>query len=66
LRIDSNTRGHTSWYYFSIKNGSRLETVTLNICNLSKPSTLYEQGMTPFVFSKKMWADKQKGWSQNT
>ena len=23
LRIDSNTRGHTAWYYFSVSNGSK-------------------------------------------
>ena len=22
LRVDSNTRGHAGWFYFSIKNGS--------------------------------------------
>lgn len=37
LRIDSNTRGHLSWFYFSIKNG-RKEKVKLTICNLTKSS----------------------------
>ena len=55
LRVDSNTRGHTSWYYFSIKNGKKKEKIVINICNLAKPSSLYEQGMKPFVFSKKLW-----------
>jgi hypothetical protein len=53
LRIDSNTRGHTSWYYFSVKNGDKLQKVTLNICNLTKPRNLYEQGMKPYILSKK-------------
>lgn len=66
LRIDSNTRGHTAWYFFSIKNGNRLETVTLNICNLTKHNSLYDQGMRPFVFSKKAWMERQRGWDQDS
>ena len=53
LRIDSNTRGHTQWFYFSVSNGSKIGNLTFNICNLTKPRTLYEQGMRPYVFSKK-------------
>lgn len=41
LRIDSNTRGHTQWFYFSIQNGDKIGKVTLNICNLTKPKSLY-------------------------
>jgi hypothetical protein len=53
LRIDSNTRGHTQWYYFSIKNGKKNEKIILNICNITKGKTLYEQGMKPYIFSRK-------------
>lgn len=43
LRVDSNTRGHTLWYYFSVKNGHMANKVTLNICNISKHHNLYEK-----------------------
>lgn len=43
LRVDSNTRGHTLWYYFSIKNGPLKRKVTLNICNIRKHHNLYEK-----------------------
>jgi hypothetical protein len=42
LRIDSNTKGHVQWFYFSIANGSKREKVKLNLCNLSKAKSLYE------------------------
>ena len=65
LRIDSNTRGHTQWFYFSVQNGNKKGKVTFNICNLTKPKTLYENGMRPYVFSKKKYEKNQSGWEQN-
>ena len=65
LRIDSNTRGHTQWFYFSVQNGKKLGNVTFNICNLSKPRTLYEQGMKPYIFSKKQNERNDKKWHQD-
>lgn len=41
LRVDSNSRGHTGWFYFSVKNGAKKEKVKLNICNLKKHPKLY-------------------------
>jgi hypothetical protein len=43
LRIDSNTRGHTVWYYFLIKNGRHKRNVCLNICNMTKHHNLYQK-----------------------
>jgi hypothetical protein len=64
LRIDSNTRGHLHWFYFSIENGSKLEKVRLNICNLVKTGTLYEQDMQPYVFSKRSFENRGQPWMQ--
>jgi|JI6StandDraft_1071083.scaffolds.fasta_scaffold65258_1 hypothetical protein len=64
LRIDSNTRGHTGWYFFSIANGSRKQEITINIGNLRKPSPLYAQGMRPYVFSRKAFEKRGLQWSQ--
>lgn len=63
LRIDANTRGHTAWYFFSIKNATQ-STVTLNICNLKKTSPLYTNGMTPYVFSRRSFEREGRGWEQ--
>ena len=65
LRVDSNTRGHTQWFYFSVQNGAKTGKVTFNICNLTKPKTLYEQGMRPYVFSKKKNSRSGKLWEQD-
>jgi hypothetical protein len=53
MRVDSNTKGHTSWYFFKIKNKSHIKkSVSLNICNFTKKSLLYRKGMKPYVNSK--------------
>lgn len=51
MRVDSNTRGHNSWFFFRIKN-TRAESVLLNICNFHKPNSLYTAGLQPYCFSK--------------
>lgn len=42
LRVDSNTKGHVQWFYFSVKNGSRRQKLKMNLCNLSKAKSLYD------------------------
>ncbi len=42
LRVDSNTKGHTQWFYFSVKNGLRKQKLKMNICNLSKAKSLFD------------------------
>lgn len=42
LRVDSNTKGHVQWFYFSVKNGKRRSKLKMNLCNLSKGRTLYD------------------------
>jgi hypothetical protein len=49
LRSDTNTKGHTNWYYFKVSNKNLLGTFQLNICNVGKTKTLYNKGMKPFV-----------------
>lgn len=64
LRIDSNTRGHLQWFYFSISNGQKKDRIRLNICNISKPGTLYEKEMQPYMYSRKCNQVKDQGWCQ--
>ena len=40
LRIDSNTRGHTQWFYFTVSNRNR-RSLRLNICNMGREKSLY-------------------------
>lgn len=48
MRIDTNSTGHHQWFYFSIEYNSQTflkQTITFNICNFTKPSSLYNYGM---------------------
>lgn len=46
LRVDSNTRGHTQWFYFEVSSPKKRK-VQLNICNLGRGRTLYEKVHRP-------------------
>lgn len=48
LRSDTNTRGHTSWYYFKVSNRGVTGEVQLNICNFGKKKNLYAGGLKPY------------------
>lgn len=45
MRVDSNTRGHHQWFYFSVKNSNNRGRVNFNIVNFTKKASLYHQGM---------------------
>ena len=53
MRVDTNTKGHRQWFFFSIKNGSFKGKVKLNIFRFKKKYSLYQRGMKPYVFSQK-------------
>lgn len=48
LRSDTNTKGHTNWFYFRVSNGRQLGPVQLNLCNIVKRRNLYGKGMQPY------------------
>lgn len=50
MRVDTNTRGHLQWFYFSIAYDSNESyfserKVKFNICNFTKTTALYKAGM---------------------
>ncbi|CAK93952.1 unnamed protein product (macronuclear) [Paramecium tetraurelia] len=49
MRVDTNTNGHTLWYYFEVTGLKNQEQITFNICNFRKKKCLYERGMKPYV-----------------
>ena len=53
MRMDTNTKGHTQWFYFKIWNTKANEPITFHICNCEKEKTLFGKGLKPYVFSKK-------------
>ena len=44
---DTNTRGHTQWFYFSVSHIRPGSTVKFNIVNLSKGNSLLAHGLRP-------------------
>lgn len=52
MRVDTNTRGHNSWFMFKCRNTRAGLKVKLNICNFHRSSSLFSQGMRPSVFSR--------------
>lgn len=62
LNPDFNTRGHTQWYYFSVRNTRKDVRYRFNIINLVKGDSLYNYGMRPLVYSDKLAAEKRIGW----
>ena len=56
MRVDSNTKGHCSWFYFKVWGLKKGERYTFNICNFTKGRSLYERGMKPYVLRDGKWA----------
>lgn len=52
LENDVNTRGHTQWFYFAVRNGRPGSTVRLRIINMSKAKSLFRLGMRPVAWSE--------------
>jgi len=63
MRADSNTRGHTQWFNFSIKNCAK-KKIKLNIINFKKCKTMYSRGMKPYILSNYLTQVNQPGWVQ--
>lgn len=57
MRVDSNTKGHNTWFYFKVSNFSHQQRIRFNIINFQKNGLLYDQGMKPYCFrsSSKSW-----------
>ena len=60
IRSDTNTKGHTNWFYFKVSNGGENEKIRLNICNMTKNRNLYTKGMKPYAK-----VGKDGVWSQD-
>ena len=64
LRPDLNTRGHTQWFYFSVSNTRRNQSYKLNIINLCKDESLYQEGMRPLLYSVKDSVARGTSWKR--
>ena len=51
LTADTNTKGQTRWFHFSVSGIKKGETVRFNICNFHKPVQLFRKGLRPVYLS---------------
>jgi hypothetical protein len=51
LQNDTNSRGHTQWFYFRVGNTTAGLKVTFNLLNFGKPDSLFNYGMKVLVLS---------------
>ena len=47
MRVDTNTRGHHQWFYFSVEVPESMmkKSITFRVVNFTKPHSLYTSGM---------------------
>ena len=65
IRPDTNSNGHLHWFYFSVTKAKVGQTVTLNIPNFTKYTSLFEQGLKPSVFSWQKYKNRKVGWHRS-
>ncbi|XP_040201594.1 cytosolic carboxypeptidase 3 isoform X1 [Rana temporaria] len=64
LRTDLYTNRHTQWYYFRVTNMRAGILYRFTIINFMKPTSLYNHGMRPLMYSEKEATTRQIGWKR--
>lgn len=62
IRPDTNTEGHTQWFYFKVANMIKGTKYTFKIVNFNKKHSAFRKGMKPTVFSSKRYTATKEGW----
>lgn len=62
LQNDINTVGNTQWFFFSVSNMKKGQSVKFNLVNMVKQSSLFSCGMKPAVFSKRAYEEEGRSW----
>jgi cytosolic carboxypeptidase protein 2/3 len=66
LSVDTNTKTQTQWFYFAVSNTEEGRSIKFNILNLTKPCTLFKNGMRPISFSEVEYESERIGWIRDT
>ncbi|XP_062700169.1 cytosolic carboxypeptidase Nna1 isoform X3 [Aedes albopictus] len=64
LRPDMYTNRHTQWFYFRVKNTKAKMVYRFSIINLTKPDSLYKEGMRPLMYSTMDAEFNHVGWQR--
>jgi len=62
LNCDVNTRGHTQWFFFRVRNMQPGVPYRFNVINMMKPDSLFSSGMRPLVYSEADASQRSIGW----
>ncbi|CDW76366.1 zinc carboxypeptidase family protein [Stylonychia lemnae] len=64
MKVDTNTKGNSFWFYFKVNNGRPGQVVKFNILNFSRDlKHFYNQGMNICVLKEK--DEKEQKWQQD-
>ncbi|XP_033018639.1 cytosolic carboxypeptidase 3 isoform X3 [Lacerta agilis] len=64
LRTDLYTKKHTQWYYFQVTNTQAGMPYRFTIVNFTKPTSLYNRGMRPLLYSEAEAKIHKVGWQR--
>lgn len=62
LRNDYKSQGYIQWYFFKCSNIKEGVKYTFHLKNFFKQDSLYNQGMKPLIYSRKMAENEGVGW----
>ena len=62
LRPDTNTTGYFQWFYFRVRNRCRGTNMHINVVNMTKRNSLYQQGMPVQVLSLRKSQNQGATW----
>ena len=65
MQNDTNTLGHTQWFYFKVSNTRAGVPVKFNILNYNKPDSMFNYGMKVSVYSDRQADSGQVGWHRD-
>lgn len=63
LRPDTNTSGYFQWFYFRVQNKKKGTKMKMNIVNLTKRNSLYQQGMPVQILSMRKAQEQGINWA---
>jgi hypothetical protein len=62
MTSDTNSRGHTQWFFFRVSGTAAGQTATFNLINFEKSASLYNEGMKVLYYSSTAHQLLGTGW----
>ena len=62
MQNDINSKGHTQWFFFRVRNTHKGASVKFNILNYSKGDSMFNYGMKVTIYSETKAEAEGIGW----